>query len=317
MNLRLFAGQSNTVLADKICKFLGEPRRGEIYHEQFANGEFNCKYLENIRGDDVFLFQTLNNPVNDHFMQLCIMADAARRADASRLTAVIPYLGYSRSDRKVEGRTPIACKVVIDMLACVGFSRIITMDLHAGQEQGFTNYPFDNLYSAPVIFDYIKAKKMENLVIVAPDVGGAKRAEAYAEAMGCTCAIVVKKRKSATIVTNKGIMGDVSGKNVLIVDDMSETLGTIMMATKTCYEEGALEVRAAVTHGLLNEQAYVALTENKANLKELIITNTVQPRKMPAGLPITVLDVSQLFGKAIDATHNRKSVSSLFPIKGF
>lgn len=315
MNLRIFAGQSNPSLADKVSVFLGTPSRGDVTHLRFPSGEFHCKFNENIRGADVFLVQSLSSPVNDNLVQLLVMADAARRANAGRLTAVIPFFGYSRSDRKVESRTPIAAKMVVNMLERGGFTQIVTMDLHSGQTQGFTDFPFDNLYSAPVIFNYIKAKKLENLVIVSPDVGGTKRAAAYAKALGCTFAIVIKERKNEFIVTNKGVVGDVKGKNVLLVDDMTESLGTLVAATNTCLEEGALEVRAAVTHGLLNESAIVNLQKNPL-LKELIVTNTVQPN-IPSGLPITVLDVSELFGKTIDAIHNNKSVSGLFPIKGF
>lgn len=325
MKRLIFAGQSNEPLAQGIVDKLSSPffstpdvKLGDIYHHCFPSGEYHCQFQQNIRGADVFLVQSLNSPVNDNLMQLLVMADAARRASAGRLTAIIPYMGYVRSDRKVKSRTPIAGKLVIDMLECAGFDRIVTMDLHSGQAQGFTNMPFDNLYAFPLIINYLKKSNIENLCIVSPDIGGTKRAQALAEALGVPFAIVIKKRQGDTEVSNKGIVGDVKGKNVLIIDDMTESCGTLLEAGKSCLEEGALSVRAAVSHNLLTEVGFKRLMDDdRQTLQELIVTNTAVSNQVIEALPITILDSSEIFAKAIDSIHNNKSISELFPIKGF
>lgn len=314
MKLAIFSGQSNEPLANKIVKHLGK-RNGAIFHHRFPSGEYHCQYKENVRGADVYIIQSLGAPVNDNLMQMLVMADAARRASAGRLTAVVPYLGYVRSDRKVQSRTPIAGKLVIDLIQCAGFNRIITMDLHSGQAQGFTNMPFDNLYAFPLIINYLKKKQVKDLCIVSPDIGGTKRAQALAEALDCPFAIVIKKRQGDTKVSNKGIVGDVEGKNILIIDDMTESCGTLLEAGKTCKAEGAKSVRAAVSHNLITDVGLQRLMQdNRTTLDEIIVTNTVDSRPV---LPISVLDSSELFAKAIDCNYRNKSISKLFTIKGF
>lgn len=323
MKLKIFSGESNPRLTSRIVdslNVLSNPPTpafslGDVYHHTFPTGEFHCQYKENIRGCDVFLVQSMNSPVNNNLMQLLVMADAARRASAERITAIIPYMGYARSDRKVQSRTPIAAKLVIDMIESAGIDRIVTMDLHSGQVQGFTNLPFDNLYAFPLIIEYVKKNGgTENLVIVSPDLGGTKRASALADILKCGFACVIKKREGDSDVSNKGIVGDVSGKDVLLVDDMTESLGTLLEAAKTCREAGAKVINAFVTHNLLNDVGIERLG-NDTIISSLITTNTVN--NLILGLPIVTLRSETLFAKAIYSIHNNESISELFSIKGF
>lgn len=318
--IKIFSGSSNKFLAKVIAFNLGL-ELGCVEHHTFPGGEKHVRYLENIRGADVFIIQSLNAPANDNIMELMVMIDAAKRASSGRVTVIMPYMGgYTRSDRKVQSRTPIGAKVLINMLESVGADKLVTMDLHSGQVQGFTDLSFDNLYAFPILVDYIK-NKTDNLVIVSPDLGGMKRANAFAETLKCDFACVLKKRENDTQVSNRGIVGDVKGKNVLIVDDMSESMGTIIQASETCKDEGAIEIRAAVTHGLLNYVGWGRFMKDDS-LTELIVTDTVIQPEIPEHIigenaPFTVLGTGKLFANAIDCIHNNKSISELFQISGF
>ncbi|MBK1859838.1 ribose-phosphate diphosphokinase [Cerasicoccus arenae] len=311
--LKIFTGNANPELAKEICQYLG-CRLGEATVEAFPDGETFVRIDENIRGRDVFLIQPTCNPANQHLMELLIMVDAARRASANRITVVLPFFGYARQDRKDQPRVPITAKLVANLIAAAGANRVLTMDLHAQQIQGFFDLPVDHLYASPVFSDYLQKLKLESdLVVYSPDVGGMKMAAAYAAILKTPLGFVAKKRVSATEVEAFNLVGDVEGKDVLLIDDMTETAGTLTAAAELLKENGAKSVRAAVTHGVLNEKGYKRL--QKGVIDELITTNTtpVDPR----GLPITVLSVAELLGKAIMHIHSNESVSGLFEIKGF
>ena len=281
----------------------------------FPDGESFVKINENIRGQDVFIVQSTCTPTNHHLMELLIMIDAARRASANRITAVMPFYGYARQDRKDQPRVPITAKLVANLLVAAGANRILTMDLHSQQIQGFFDIPVDHLFASPVFFDHVERidMKSDNLVVVSPDVGGMKMAAAYASLMGAQLGMVWKKRTSATTVESVNIVGDVEGRNVLLVDDITETAGTLVNAAKLMREHGALSVRAAVSHALLSPMAYDRL--KLGDIDELITTNTIPVD--PRGLPITVLSVASLLGEAIKRIHHNESVTGLFKVKGF
>lgn len=281
----------------------------------FPDGESFVKINENIRGQDVFIVQSTCTPTNHHLMELLIMIDAARRASANRITAVMPFYGYARQDRKDQPRVPITAKLVANLLVAAGANRILTMDLHSQQIQGFFDIPVDHLFASPVFFDHVERidMKSDNLVVVSPDVGGMKMAAAYASLMGAQLGMVWKKRTSATTVESVNIVGDVEGRNVLLVDDITETAGTLVNAAKLMREHGALSVRAAVSHALLSPMAYDRL--KLGHIDELITTNSIPVE--PRGLPITVLSVASLLGEAIMRIHSNESITSLFKIKGF
>lgn len=307
--MKIFSGSSNPKLVEYICKNLNVPI-GQVKLQKFPSGEEHCQFQENIRGTDVFLVQSLSSPVNDNLMQLLLMADAARRASASRITAVIPYFGYCRQDRKDKPRVPISAKVVMDLLPVVGFNRILTMDLHAAQEQGFTNLPMDQLSFRPVL---AAALKEPVDCVVAPDIGSVKRADEYATALKAELVIISKKRNSATAVEVKHFIGDVEGKNCLIVDDLTESAGTLVEAATACRENKAKTVRCAVTHG-----CFTSIGGNRTReayehgvVDQFFVSNTVDASRL---LPpwITAVDVSNLFATAIKNIHNNESVSELF-----
>jgi ribose-phosphate pyrophosphokinase len=312
MKLRIFSGSSNPILTAKVCNYLS-CRLGEIEHHKFPSGELYCQYKDNLRGDDVFIIQSLCSPVNDNLMQLLIMADAARRASAGRLTAVIPYLGYARQDRKDKSRVPISSKLVVDMLEVAGFNRILAVDLHSPQIQGFTNLPFDHLYAMSVFVDHLKEQELNDIVIISPDAGGIKRANAFAQVLEADFAFIAKKRKGDTHVESYGLVGDVESKNAIIIDDMTESCGTLLEAAKICKENGAKTVRAAVTHGLFTSVAHDRLGSDR-NLKEILTTDTVPVYSN--GNPITVVSISMLLAKAIKSIHENESVTELFQVKG-
>jgi ribose-phosphate pyrophosphokinase len=310
---KIFSGNSNPALAREICQSIGV-ELGQATVTAFPDGETFVKINENIRGGDVFIIQSTCNPANHHIMELFIMIDAARRASAARITAVLPFYGYARQDRKDQPRVPITAKLVANLLVAAGANRVLAMDLHAQQIQGFFDIPVDHLYAAPVIYDYLKTKNVPNMVVVSPDVGGLKKmAAAYAEMLGAPLGFVAKRRVSSTQVEAVNLVGDVEGMDVLLIDDMTETAGTLTAAAKLIKERGAASVRAAVTHGVLNEQGFERLQSGA--LDELITTNTtpIDPR----GLPITVLTVAPLLGSAIQRIHGNESVTGLFKIKGF
>ncbi|MCU0793428.1 MAG: ribose-phosphate pyrophosphokinase [Opitutaceae bacterium] len=310
--LKIFAGNSNRPLAEEICKHVGIPL-GQATVTSFPDGESFVRIEENIRGQDIYLVQSTCTPTNHHLMELLIMIDAAKRASAQRITAVIPFYGYARQDRKDQPRVPITAKLVADLLTSAGAHRVLTMDLHSQQIQGFFNIPVDHLFASPVIFKYLERFRAENLVVCSPDVGGMKMAAAYAGALGTGLGMVWKKRTSATTVESVNIVGDVVGKDVLIVDDITETAGTLVNAAKLLRANGAHSVRAAVSHALLSPMAYERL--RGGDIDELITTNSIPVETRD--LPITVLSVAELLAQAIVRINNNESVTSLFKVKGF
>lgn len=310
--LKIFSGSSNRTLAEEICQSIGVPL-GEATVTCFPDGESFVKINENIRGADVFIIQSTCPPTNHHLMEMLIMIDAAKRASAARITAVIPFYGYARQDRKDQPRVPITAKLVANLLTAAGATRVLTMDLHSQQIQGFFDVPVDHLFASPVFFQYLATKRSPNLVVCSPDVGGMKMAAAYADALGASIALVAKKRINATTVAATSIVGEVSGSDVLLVDDITETAGTITAAAKILREHGAKSVRAAISHCVLGDVAYERLQGGA--LDELITTNSVPVDTR--GLPITVLSVAPLLGEAIVRINSNESVTSLFKIKGF
>jgi ribose-phosphate pyrophosphokinase len=311
-HLKVFSGNSNRPLAEEICKAMGMPL-GEATVTSFPDGESFVKINENVRGQDVYIVQSTCTPTNHHLMELLIMIDAAKRASAQRITAVMPFYGYARQDRKDQPRVPITAKLVANLLVAAGANRILTMDLHSQQIQGFFDIPVDHLFASPVFFKYLEKLNAGNLVVVSPDVGGMKMAAAYAGILGAQLGMVWKKRTSATTVESVNVVGDVAGKDVLLVDDITETAGTLVNAAKLMRDSGALSVRAAVSHALLNSMAYERL--RLGHIDELITTDSIPVDTR--GLPIKVLSVAGLLGEAIMRISNNESVTSLFKIKGF
>jgi ribose-phosphate pyrophosphokinase len=311
-HLKVFSGNSNRPLAEEICKAMGMPL-GEATVTSFPDGESFVKINENVRGQDVYIVQSTCTPTNHHLMELLIMIDAAKRASAQRITAVMPFYGYARQDRKDQPRVPITAKLVANLLVAAGANRILTMDLHSQQIQGFFDIPVDHLFASPVFFKYLEKLNAGNLVVVSPDVGGMKMAAAYAGILGAQLGMVWKKRTSATTVESVNVVGDVAGKDVLLIDDITETAGTLVNAAKLMRESGALSVRAAVSHALLNSMAYERL--RVGHIDELITTDSIPVDTR--GLPIKVLSVAGLLGEAIMRISNNESVTSLFKIKGF
>ena len=310
--LKIFSGRSNPDLAKAICRFVGAPL-GKILLKNFPDGEFFVKIEENIRGKDVFIVQSTCPPANDNLMELLIMIDAAKRASAQRITAVIPFYGYARQDRKDQPRVPITAKLIANLLVTAGANRILTMDLHAQQIQGFFDIPVDHLYAMPVFYDYLRNMKTDNMTVVSPDVGGMKMAAAYAEMLTCGLGFVAKKRSDATTVEALNLVGDVEGRDVLIVDDLTETAGTLTSAAKMIKKHGAKSVKAAVSHGVLNNIGYDRIKEG--HLDEIITTNSTPCETKK--LPITVLSVAPLLGQGIIRINHHESVTNLFKIKGF
>jgi ribose-phosphate pyrophosphokinase len=310
--LKIFTGNSNRPLAEEICQHIGVPL-GEATVTSFPDGESFVKINENIRGADVFIIQSTCPPSNHHLMELLIMMDAARRASAQRITAVMPFYGYARQDRKDQPRVPITAKLVANLLVAAGANRVLTMDLHSQQIQGFFDIPVDHLYASPVFFQYLAGKKTANLVVCSPDVGGMKMAAAYADMLGAGLGLVAKKRMSATTVEAINVVGEVRDCDVLLVDDITETAGTLIAAAKILRESGATSVRAAVSHCILNEMAYERLKTGL--IDELITTNSIP--NDPRGLPITALSIAGLLGDAIVRINSNESITSLFKIKGF
>ena len=310
--MKIFSGTSNEPLARNICDAIGMPL-GRCTIRPFPDGETFVKIEENVRGQDVFVVQPTSPPSNHHLMELFIMIDALRRASAARITAVLPFYGYARQDRKDQPRVPITAKLVANLLVASGANRILTMDLHAQQIQGFFDIPVDHLYAAPVMYDYLKKKKIPELVVVSPDVGGLKMAYAYSQILGANLAIVAKRRMSASEVESMAVIGEVRGKNVLLVDDLTETAGTLTEAAGLLKKKGAKRIFACVSHAILNDTGISRL--RKSAIDELITTDTVQ-RPAIAGVNITTLTVAGLLGEAIKRIHSNSSVNSLFEFKG-
>lgn len=277
----------------------------------FPDGETFVKIDENIRGRDVFFVQPTCPPTNQNLMELLIMVDAARRASAARITAVIPFFGYARQDRKDQPRVPITAKLVANLLTAAGVDRVLTMDLHAQQVAGFFDIPVDHLFAAPVIIRYLRSKGIDNPVVVSPDVGGLKMASAYSGALGASLAIVAKRRKSATEIEALNVIGEVEGRNVILIDDLTETAGTLTSAAKILKERGANDILACVSHAVLSDLAIERF--KKSVITELITTNSV-PVRGGDGFPITTLCIAELLGEGIKRIHDDESVSSLFKV---
>ena len=308
--LQIFSGSANPELAQKIADYL-DVKVGQATVTSFPDGESFVRYEENIRGNDVFLVQPTCPPTNHHLMELFIMLDAAKRASAQRITAVVPFYGYARQDRKDQPRVPITAKLVANLLVSAGADRVLTMDLHAQQIQGFFDIPVDHLYAAPVFYNYLKTKDLHNPVVVSPDVGGMKMASAYSNVLGAGLAIVAKRRVSATETKALHVVGDVKGCDVLLVDDMTETAGTITGAAQILKDTGARDIYACVSHAILNDIGTERLKDSC--IKELITTNST-PNPVQDGLPLTVLGVEELLGEGIRRIHCGDSVSSLFEV---
>jgi len=310
--VKVFSGNSNVPLARAITDYIGIPL-GQCTVSTFPDGETFVKIDENVRGQDVFVVQSTSPPTNHHLMEMFIMMDALRRASASRITAVLPFYGYARQDRKDQPRVPITAKLVANLIVAAGANRVLTMDLHAQQIQGFFDIPVDHLYAAPVMYDYLKKQPLEDLVIVSPDAGGIKMAHAYSQVLGGGLAIVAKRRKSATEVESMSLIGEIEEKTVLLVDDLTETAGTLTEAARLLKAQGARAVRACVSHTLLNQIGIERL--RKSTIDELITTDTVQ-RSAVDGVNITTLSVAGLLGEAIKRIHTNSSVNSLFEFNG-
>lgn len=308
--MKIFCGSAHRQLAQRICAAVKMPL-GDATVDSFPDGETFVKINENIRGRDVFLVQPTCPPTNQNLMELLIMVDAAKRASAARITAVIPFFGYARQDRKDQPRVPITAKLVANLLNAAGVDRVLTMDLHAQQVAGFFDIPVDHLYAAPVLIRYLREKRFNNPVVVSPDVGGLKMADAYSQALGATLAIVAKRRKSATEIEALNVIGEVEGREVIMVDDLTETAGTLCSAAKILHERGATKIIAGVSHAVLSDLAIERL--KKSYISELITTNSV-PVRSGDGFPITTLCIAELLGEAILRIHDDESVSSLFKI---
>jgi ribose-phosphate pyrophosphokinase len=310
--MKIFSGMSNPPLANAIAASIGL-QLGKCAVSSFPDGETFVKIEENVRGEDVYVVQSTSPPTNHHLMEMFIMMDALRRASASRITAVIPFYGYARQDRKDQPRVPITAKLVANLIVAAGANRILTMDLHAQQIQGFFDIPVDHLYAAPVMYEYLKGKKLKDLVVVSPDVGGLKMAYAYSQVLQAGLAIVAKRRKSASEVESMAVIGDIRNKNVLMVDDLTETAGTLTAAAEVLRRKGARKIFACVSHAILNETGVQRL--RKSVIDELITTDTVLRPALP-GVKIATLSVAGLLGEAIKRIHNNSSVTSLFEFKG-
>ena len=308
--LSIFGGNSNPVLADKISEYLAKPL-GRLKLNRFSDGEIQVEINENVRKQEIFLIQSTCNPVNENLVELLLLIDAFRRSSASRITAVIPYFGYSRQDKKVAPRVPISAKLVADLLENTGVNRIITMDLHAGQIQGFFNCPVDNLYAAPIIIEDIKTRYPENLVVVSPDAGGVERARAYAKRLNASLAIIDKRRSAPNKAKAMAIIGDVENKTAIILDDMVDTAGTLTEAGNVVMEKGAKAVHGYCTHPVLSGPAIDRI--NKSSLSSLVVTDTI-PLSKEAELcdKIETLSVAKLIGEAIMRSYRGDSVNSLF-----
>ena len=310
--MKVFSGNSNPILAREICHSIGI-QLGRSTVKAFPNGETFVKIDENVRGEDVFVVQSSSPPANHYLMEMFIMIDALRRASASRITAVLPFYGYARQDRKDQPRVPITAKLVANLIVASGANRVLTMDLHAQQIQGFFDIPVDHLYAAPVIFDYLKRNPIDDMVVVSPDLGGLKMAAAYAQTLGTELAIVAKRRKSPTETEAISLIGEIDGKNILLVDDLAETAGTLVNAAALLNGRGARKIRAAVSHALLNDLGIERLKNSV--IDELITTDTVT-RPVVSGVSITTRSVAGLLGEAIQRIHTNSSVTSLFEFKG-
>ena len=314
-NIKIFCGNSSPEFAKNICKDLGIDL-GKAEVKTFADGEASVSLLETVRGADVFLVQSTCKPVNDHLMELLVMCDACRRASAGRITAVIPYFGYARQDRKAKSRDPISAKLVANMITAAGADRVLTMDLHAAQIQGFFDIPLDHLLGNPTFVDYYLAKFPEteynhdDFVVGSPDVGSVGRARAFAAKVHMGLAIVDKRRQKANVCEVMNVIGDVKGKTCILFDDMVDTAGSLCNAAKALTEQGAKEVYACATHGVLSGPAYDRIEESP--IKEMVFLNTIPEVRNTASGKLKFLDVSHVFARAIEHIHGGTSIADLF-----
>jgi len=308
--LKLISGNSNIPLAKEICDHLGIAL-GAATVSTFSDGEILVRIEENVRGMDVFVVQSCSDPVNKHIMELLIMIDALKRSSARRITAVIPYYGYARQDRKDQPRVPVTAKLVADLITTAGAHKVVTVDLHAGQIQGFFNIPVDHLYATPVLLNHLRSMDLKDLVVVSPDAGGVERARAFAKRLNASLAIIDKRREGPNQAKIMNIVGDVDNRDVLLLDDMIDTAGTITQGAQACADKGARRVLAGCTHAILSGPALQRL--NDSVLGQVIVTNTVPlAGKEQTCKKIEVLSVAPLLGEAIRRIHNEESVSSLF-----
>ncbi|HSK70696.1 MAG TPA: ribose-phosphate pyrophosphokinase [Pyrinomonadaceae bacterium] len=312
-NLKVFSGNAHPRLGEEICRHLSVDL-GQATTERFSDGEFNFQIGENVRGSDVFIIQPTCPPSNENLMELLIMLDTFVRASAERVTAVIPYFGYARSDKKDRPRVPIAAKLVSNLITTAGAHRVVTIDLHASQIQGFFDIPVDHLFAAPIIIDYFRKNPVENLVVVAPDTGGAERARAYAKRLDAELALCDKRREKANVAEVMNVVGDVEGKNCLIVDDMCDTGGTICKVADALKKSGANEIFASFSHAVLSGNAVERL--GNSYIEKVIVSNTIplceKAQPLLADGRIEILSVANLLARAIKSIHDETSVSSLF-----
>jgi ribose-phosphate pyrophosphokinase len=308
--LKIFTGRAHPSLAHEICGILGvEPGRAALYN--FSDGENYAQIDENVRGADVFIVQPTSPPVNDNLMELLIMLDAFKRSSASRVTAVIPYYGYARQDRKDKPRVPITSKLVADLITAAGASRVLTLDLHAPQIQGFFDIPVDHLFAAPVIIRYLKSLDLEDLTIVSPDAGGVERARAYAKRLGATLAIIDKRRIAKNQTQVMHIIGEVEDRNVFIVDDIIDTAGTMIESVKALHQQGAKSISACCTHAVLSGPAVQRI--NNSELQQVVVTNSMPMAEKESECDrLRTLSIADLLSEAIKRIHSEDSVSSLF-----
>lgn len=308
--LRLFSGSANVPLAQEVARYLGMDL-GPMVRKRFADGEIYIQIQESIRGCDVYLIQPTCSPVNDHLMELLIMVDACRRASARQITAVLPYYGYARADRKTAGRESITAKLVANLITQAGASRVLAMDLHSAQIQGYFDIPFDHVYGSPVIIDYLSSKQLSDLVVVSPDVGGVARARAFAKKLNdAPLAIIDKRRQAHNVAEVMNVIGDVSGKTAVLVDDMIDTAGTISEGARILRQNGARQVYACATHAVFSPPAVERLSSGL--FEEVIVTNTLPIREDRRFPQLTLLSVANIIGETIWRIHEDSSVSSMF-----
>jgi ribose-phosphate pyrophosphokinase len=309
--IKLFTGNAHKELAKEVAEYLEIPVADAVV-TTFSDGEIMVHINENVRGTDVFILQPTCTPVNKNIMELLLIVDALKRASSGRITAVIPYYGYARQDRKVQPRVPISAKLIADIITAAGTNRLLTVDLHAGQIQGFFNIPVDNLYAAPVLAEYIRKNyDLKNLVIVSPDAGGVERARAFAKRLQCSIAIVDKRREAGNVSQVMNVIGEVEGKDAIILDDMVDTGGTTIQAAGALKDKGVKHVFAACTHAVLSGPAVEGL--NNSFIEELIVTNTIPlDSKKEQCKKLTVLSIAPLLGEAIKRIHEESSISSIF-----
>src|ERR1039457_995632 len=309
--IKVFSGNSNPQLAEKICLNLGVPL-GVAKVKNFSDGEIMVEIGENVRGRDIYIVQSTCSPTNNNLMELLIMTDALKRASARTITAVIPYYGYARQDRKVAPHSPITSKLVADLITTAGADRVVTVDLHAGQIQGFFNIPVDNLYATPVMLDYLKMQfNNDESVMVSPDAGGTERARAFAKRLGCTLAVIDKRRTGPNVAEVMHLIGDVRGKKAIILDDMIDTAGTLTQAARALKDHGASSIYACATHGVLSGPAIERI--NDSPIEEILITDTIPlGDKAELSGKVKVISVAKLLAEAVRRIHEDESVSSLF-----